>query len=386
MNMLSNTKIYGLSRVAEAGEPFARGFFRTRLSWVFGSCLSSACSSAELNELADRAARGALGNHRDWLAAEGRWKERGVTLEDLLYLTDDRWPFDGEIAQCGFPVAAVHHFGSSKRGRSFPIYEDFLVCLSDVPRVQRALAHWLLFSLLHPRSTLSLPLVTRLVRLTKDQDESFPFDVALLAAERALHDEEWLDILDELGKMTTSYLGYFYRNIDETGLQALATLSARYPTCEGFLPLIAEGLTIYPLTVAAKIESLDLPRVQFEQYDDPKIRWAEVVLELIRGGLHKERARELAAITVMLKSQGVGNLADALAALTRSEQFDEATDHYLLELWLQLSDAKEVEQAQVVSALNNALRRQSSGVTELGVWRALSLPEKLFDLVATARS
>jgi hypothetical protein len=223
------------------------------------------------------------------------------------------------------------------------------------------------------------------VRLTKDQDESFPFDVVLLAAERALHDEEWLEVLDELGRMTTSYLGYFYRNIDETGLQALATLSARYPTCEGLLPLIAEGLTTYPLTIAAKIESLDLPQVQFEQYDDPRFRWAEVVLELIRGGLYKERARELAAITIMLKSQGVGNLADALAALTRSEQFDEATDCYLLELWRQLSDAKEVEQAQVISTLNNVLRRQSSGVTELGVWRALAFPEKLLDLVITAR-
>jgi hypothetical protein len=88
----------------------------------------------------------------------------------------------------------------------------------------------------------------------------------------------------------------------------------------------------------------------------------------------------------MLKSQGVGNLADALAALTRSEQFDEATNHYLLELWRQLSDAKEVEQAQVVSALNNALRRQSSGVTAREVWQGLALPEKLLDLVATARS
>jgi hypothetical protein len=224
------------------------------------------------------------------------------------------------------------------------------------------------------------------VRLTISQEQSFPFDVVLLAAQKALRDEGWLDILDEMGKATTSYASYPHRYFDETGLQALVTLFLRHPAYGGLLSLIVQGLTIYPLAVAAKIESLDLPRVRFEQYDDPKIRWAAVVLELIHGDLKKERAHELAVSTTILKSQGIGNLGRALAALSRSEQFDETTDYYLLELRRQLLDAQEVEQAQVVSALNNALRRRSSGVTQLGVWRALALPEKLLDLVATSRS
>jgi len=154
----------------------------------------------------------------------------------------------------------------------------------------------------------------------------------------------------------------------------------------GLLSLIAQGLTIYPLAVAAKSESLDLPRVRFEQYDDPKIRWVAVVLELIHGGLKKERAHELAVSTTILKSQGIGNLGRTLATLSRSEQFDETTDHYLLELRRQLLDTQEGEQAQIIGALNNALRRRSSGVTELGVWRDLALPEKLLDLVVTSHS
>ena len=376
----------GLRRVAVASEAFVPRVFRPRLSWVFGSCLVSARSQAELNDLVERAARGDLGDLRNWLAAENRWKERGVTLEDLLYLTDDRWPFDGEIAERGFPVAAAYHLGWSRRGRISFIDEDFLSCLSDVPKVQRALAPWLLLSLVTSRNTLSLQLVTKLVRLTISQEQSFPFDIVLLAAQKALRDEGWLDILDEMGKATTTYVTFFHRNVDETGLQALVTLFLRHPACVGLLSLIAEGLTIYPLAVAAKIESLDLPRVRFEQYDDPKIQWAAVVLELIQGDLKKERAHELAVSTTILKSQGVGNLAHALDAVSRSEQFDETTDHYLLELRRQLLDAQEVEQAPIISALNNALRRRSSGVTELGVWRALALPEKLLDLVVTSHS
>jgi len=224
------------------------------------------------------------------------------------------------------------------------------------------------------------------VQLTISQEHSFPFDIVLPAAQKALRDEGWLDILNEMGKATTSYVGYLHRSVDETGLQVLVTLFLRHPAYVGLLSLIARGLTSYPLTVAAKIESLNLPRVRFEQYDDPKIQWAAVVLELIQGALKKERAHELAAITTILKSQGVGDLAHALDALSRSEQFDETTDHYLLELRRQLLDTQEGEQAQIIGALNNALRRRSSGVTELGVWRALALPEKLLDLVATSRS
>jgi len=376
----------GLRRVAAVSEAFVPGVLRPHLSWVFGSCLASARSQVELNNLVERADRGDLGDLRNWLAAENRWKERGITLEDLLHLTDDRWPFDGEIAERGFPVAAASYFGWTRRNKIPLIDEDFLSCLNDVPQVQSALAPRLLLSFVYSRQTFSLQLLTKLVRLTITQTESFPFDVVLLAAQKALRDEGWLGILDEMGTATTSYVGYFHRNLDETGLQALITLFLRHPACVGLLSLIAQGLTSYPLAVAAKIESLDLPRVRFEQYDDPKIRWAAVVLELIQGGLKKERAHELAAITTMLQSQGVGNLAHALDALSRSEQFDEITDHYLLELRRQLLDAQEGEQAQVIKALNNALRRRSSGVTKLGVWRDLALPEKLLDLVATSRS
>jgi hypothetical protein len=369
--------------------PFVPKVFRPPLSWVFGSCLASARSQLELNDLVERADRGDLGDLRHWLAAENRWKERGVTLEDLLHLTDDRWPFDSEIAERGFPVAAAYYFGWTRRNKIPLIDEDFLSCLNDVPRVQSALAPRLLLSFVSSRQTLSLQILTKLVRLTITQTESFPFDVVLLAAQKALRDERWLDILDEMGRATTRYMSFLHRYVDygdETGLQTLATLFRRHPTYVGLLSLIAEGLTIHPLAIAAKFESLDLPRVRFEQYDDPKIQWAAVVLELIRGDLKKERAYELAVTTTTLKSQGVGNLAPALATLSRSEQFDATTDYYLLELRRQLLDTQEGEQAQIIGALNNALRRRSSGVTKLEIWRALALPEKLLDLVVTSHS
>ena len=54
---------------------------------------------------------------------------------------------------------------------------------------------------------------------------------------------------------STSYVAYLHRNVDETGLQALVTLFLRHPAYVGLLPLISDGLAIYPLAVAAKNEA-----------------------------------------------------------------------------------------------------------------------------------
>src|SRR4029450_9508693 len=120
-----------------------------------------------------------------------------------------------------FPVAATHHFGWARRAKIPFLDEDFLSCLNGVPKVQRALAPRILFSFMSSRQTPSPQLFTKLVQLTIDQDQPFPFDIVQLAAQKALRDEGWLDILDEMGKATTSYVAYLHRNVDETGLQAL---------------------------------------------------------------------------------------------------------------------------------------------------------------------
>lgn len=132
------------------------------------------------------------------------------------------------------------------------------------------------------------------------------------------------------------------------------------------------------------LEASKLPRVRFEHYDNPKIRWAAVVLELARGGIDLKRASELAEVTAVLASQEVATLDQCLPVLARYERFDEATDHYLVELQRHLSGAGWADRATPMTALNDSFRRRSSGVTELRVWRSLALPEKLLDLVTGA--
>ena len=72
------------------------------LPWPILACTGMCTDACQLEELADKAADGQLGDVLDWVAAENRWTERGITLEDILSMTDDRMPFESGIASSGF--------------------------------------------------------------------------------------------------------------------------------------------------------------------------------------------------------------------------------------------------------------------------------------------
>ena len=78
--------------------------WRSEIPWPILACLGMCTDETQLVELANRAADGQLGDYSDWLAAENRWMERGITFEDLRSMSDDRLPFDGRIGTLGFPT------------------------------------------------------------------------------------------------------------------------------------------------------------------------------------------------------------------------------------------------------------------------------------------
>ena len=55
--------------------------------------------------MANKALTGKLGDVGDWLAAEIRWTENGITKDDLVSMSAERWPFDAAIRDVGFPTA-----------------------------------------------------------------------------------------------------------------------------------------------------------------------------------------------------------------------------------------------------------------------------------------
>jgi hypothetical protein len=76
------------------------------MPWPLGACLATASNQYEIREIADRVEAGEFGDIADWKAAEKRWADHGVTVEDIDYPTDYHWPFDKNVTCHGFPFAA----------------------------------------------------------------------------------------------------------------------------------------------------------------------------------------------------------------------------------------------------------------------------------------
>ena len=77
---------------------------RTTIPWPILACMDMCTDASQMVELSSKALRGQLGDASDWVAAENRWIERGITLEDIRSMTNDRVPFDNKISTLGFPA------------------------------------------------------------------------------------------------------------------------------------------------------------------------------------------------------------------------------------------------------------------------------------------
>jgi hypothetical protein len=206
--------------------------------------------------------------------------------------------------------------------------------------------------------------------------------MALRAINSGQGGTEWIEVLDEIGRTKEIY---FTDVTSEADLQLLVELFERHPDRVGLLRWIVAAITEHPSAAGIKLDSVHLPHVRFERYDDAPVRWAAIVIELMQESLDRDRATVLAAATSVLGPERFSRLGALMVALSRYERYDKPREHYLLELWRQLSDPTWDDQVVVMTALNESLRRRSSGVAESQVWRSLAFPEKIPDLVLSPR-
>ncbi len=83
------------------------------MAWPLEACLAVSREREDLLSLARRAEAGELGSLDEWIRAETRWETDGIQADDLVAMTDERWPFDRGIAEVGFPFAVDFYYTHS---------------------------------------------------------------------------------------------------------------------------------------------------------------------------------------------------------------------------------------------------------------------------------
>jgi hypothetical protein len=109
-------------------------------SWPLAACLAAGQTEADLLRLAERAERGEMGSLDDWICAEQRWQQSGISDEDLIYLSGARWPFDAQIGKLSFPfsVATVLNVEARRSQHAFDGWHGSCPGICRSPRADRA--------------------------------------------------------------------------------------------------------------------------------------------------------------------------------------------------------------------------------------------------------
>jgi hypothetical protein len=250
--------------------------------WPLAACMAAGQTDADLLRLAERAERGEMGSLDDWICAEDRWQQSGITDDDLVYLSGAQRPFDAQIAERGFPfaVATILDIESRRSGQAFERLWTLFQVLPQGP-ARTWCANAALDSLIRPSGRPSV-LVNQLHTLIREVDDGYPIQWLLeyIRVPDSL-DEAWIDFLDWLGRSEKLHAQYFYGYIHPTRRPGTAVVRAYvdHPERTGLLPILARLAAVGGSVALLKSQSLPTNH----RLDSDNLRGAALFIRTVIG-------------------------------------------------------------------------------------------------------
>lgn len=176
-----------------------------RCPWPLKICLEQCQTAEQLRRFASRAENGEFGSLDTWKEAETRWRKSGIIFEDIRYSATNP-QLDKQIDQIGFPFAAITSISYGDRPRAFTKMLTELF-----PPLTSSFARGLVADLILADSwyngNLKIPDALLPELLLAQNEMGWGVDLDGLAATFELHDlnDEWVPILDALGRTATFY-------------------------------------------------------------------------------------------------------------------------------------------------------------------------------------
>ena len=357
------------------------------LPWPILACVNSCSNRSDLLNLAGKAARGELGDVEDWLAAETRWLDKGITGEDLVSMSDDRLPFDARIGETGFPTTLpeLSPIISSRHSRT-PL-KEMLAIFRELPpgRTRSFVAgsiNWLFFTLSFPNppsETSTLPnlglqtvesvyrevpagtlvplhAITHLIGLSIPEvseflatmrDKGFVFD---------LHSSS-----DHFTKESVKVLRRAYMGLNEEDsvlLPVLATLAENGQLTGQFVDVME------PMT-----------------HEEPRKKLYGLIITLSQETWHTDNCEQLITI-----AEGIGDLSGSefrriITTLERSRPAGKFVDKFVVALKRLIPLDDYVAHQRYASLLQGVLRKRTSRFADLNRSSQFALPEGIIKLL-----
>ena len=355
-----------------------------RLPWVLSACISVAECGKDLEQLADRAENGDLGDRGDWVAAEKRWSEEGIRSADIEQGSAETLPFDKHIAERGFPFIAVNGWSTSGWEKKDAVFE--LIRLHErLPpsRVRCQLAAWTVFALAsgaRRSNSLSADKVvtgTQLLNLIRDAI-SLKWVISLTAlnacAWKAELDASWIEVLDDIGRAA-----YLHSNdkVNQRLIDIVSKAFTQYPDRAGLLTVLSL------LVVPGGRSSVPADLLNPDRYEKAEYRAAAIITRVTQVTLALDEVERYAKYAAADAGKEGGWGANVFLFMLEQNRLpiDSTTDRFCIALLRNLPSRNWRIIRRTINALSNSLKRRRSGLELNEVWSRLEFRPKLLSLV-----
>ena len=368
----------------------------SQTSWPLQACLSACNDGMALKELASQAADGNLGDLPEWQAAEKRWRERGVTRDDLEYMSDEHWPYNQRIAEIGYPFA-IGGFGYTNSPHLLTITKEIYTIYFGLKskRVKKRVAYWLMFLLgicgEEGKRISDFGSEELLNIVNTSQTPVFRLDILNALSKFDWQDQNLACVLDSIGGEEHRSISFFYRlrfkndNVAYEFAHMLDRLYQASPKPNGVLRLLTE------VCVAGYHPSASSSYPPPMKYTEPRFQKAAILLRLAQGNWTTDEAQELGSLMVHATTEleqtehryaflPKNDLHDVFRLLDNHNLKGPHVDVFLLTILDKLQDHNWRIKASTIRKIINSQRRRLSDLGTKETWEATELPKKLLGL------
>lgn len=345
---------------------------------ILGECLGN----EDLGKLANQAKIGEFGDLAKWKAAEERWTDTGITIEDLDYTLSSSLPYDENIDKIGFAFLdlAFDRKLDDTSERVNQLTQFFK--RSQGKRYRGLVADWILHETLfaeldrHPRAVTSRMHFSfnDFKQITNAAPRDIPITGFFDKVEWGEADpQEYAEFLNDIGNREYIRVYPFYSSDLNFITTFLSETFVEYPFQQGILNLLAE--------LAKGRETPKLPEhlLELKRYSNLRLQQSVILLRLLSKNISQDEAKNLANVLCAIGEGDMEGISSALEAIQNHRLINPATDAFLIELDHLVQSGKWSTKSKIIKLLNDSLAYRKSDLREK--WNELGFSQNIKELI-----
>ena len=341
--------------------------------WPLLAILQTCKSAADLLERADLLDSGFFGSHIDWQNAESRWKQIGITFQDISYQPGNGMPFDRNIGTVGVPSGCrMHVWNYLHPSASIPsLLSRFNQLTSSngrhlVANIVIDLIDALTWGGAPPSRIRIEPRVLRELLLTAERP-LFDCDILCALEYPSPITAEWLDCINWIGLNHRRFFGSRAERTEPIFTAAIDALLAE-PQKRGLARIVS--------TMVAGGLPIVIPKAYWlrSKTVDDRLDPADLILRLSQGGWDATEATILAQSVLHCIPDNPDMYRRVSRVLTVDNLRREDIELFLLTLFYEVRANESDSLRYLVDVLAAQIRGRKSRLHSPPVWESLGLP------------